>query len=237
LLQICAVFFLLFGSSGKAFADFGVELDIVFKDSTNRYQFLHVLGTEPDNAGDTLAVFDTLSFNRQRRVSLFYTVSAASENIISVVDTAGKITVSKPFDVSPRQTTFVAVVDAHQIKVAGKDYLYPRKNEDPHSYFYFLLIFFIVKVVITAIYIFTSKLPERLIFIASGAYLLSAFIDWFLPLQYLFRFLAIVLIEFLLIALFGRKAASPLRIGLLIIVVNAVGFGFIILTYLLYVFW
>lgn len=237
LLRVFPAFFLLFGSSGKAFADFGIELDVVFKDSTGRYRFLYVLDAGPVASGDTLAAFDTLSFNRQRRVSLFYTVPAASDNILSVVDTAGTIVSSTPFSVSSQQTTFVAVVDTHRIKVAGRDYLYPQKNEDPQSYFYFLLIFFMVKVIITAIFIFASKLPRRLIFIASGAYLLSAFIDWFLPLHYFFRFLAIALIEYLLIALFGRKAASPLRIGLLVIVVNVVGFGLIVLTYLLYVFW
>ncbi len=234
-LRICTVFLLLIPCE-KTVADVNVELDVFFKDSTQRCRFLYVLGTDSEGSADTLAVFDTLEFNNRQRVSLFYSVHSDSENTISIVDTAGQSLMSKPFKVSSQRTTFVVTVHPQRIKVTVKDYLYPRKNEDEQSYFFFLLIYFVVKVLIAIGYILVRKLPLRLISIASGAFLLGAFIEWFLPLHYFWRFLMTVLVEFLLIAFFGRKLISVFRAGLLTLIVNIIGFGIIFAAYLFYVF-
>ena len=220
----------------KAFADIGVELDVVFRDSV-QCRYLYVLSPNAGGTNDTLAVFDTLSFNGQNRVSLFCTVSSHGKNKLSLVDSGGLHIESDLFSISPRRTTFVAEVGNEQIKITHKDFLYPLKNEDERSYFIFLMIFFVVKIILAAVFIFSSKLPKRLIPIASGAFLLSSFVDWFLPMNYLYRFLIIALAEYPLIAVVGRKSISLLRAAGLILMVNIAGFGFIAFLYLLFVFW
>jgi len=235
------LFLLLILACGKMFANIGVELDVVFKDCADssivQYRYLYVLCPAADGTSDSLAVFDTLHFNGKNRVSLFYSVHSNGKNILSMVDSAGVYLESKPFMVSPKRTTFAVVVGQQQIEVVAKDYLYLRKNENEHSYYVFLLIFFVVKFLFTVIFVFISKLPKRNVFIASGAFILSAFIDWLIPLNYLYRFLMIILAEYLLIALVGRKSISWLRAAMLALTVNIAGFGFIAILYLLYVFW
>jgi hypothetical protein len=221
---------------GKVFAEIGVELDVVFNDSTVQCRYLYVLSPNAAGTNDTLAVFDTLSFNGQNRVSLFYTVGSEEKNILALVDSDGLHIKSNSFGISPQHTAFVVHVGQQQIKVAAKDYLYPLKNEDERSYFVFLLIYFVVKIVISAIFIFSSKLPKRLIFIASGAFLLSAFVDWFLPIHYLYRFAAAALAEYLMIATFGRKSISWLQASALVVIVNVAGYGIIAILYLMFVF-
>ncbi len=237
MMRICAIFFLLLVICGRAVAGVNIELDVVFRDSTKQCQFLYILVPNAEGNNDTLAVFDTLSFNKQSRISLFYTAPSDRKNLISIVDTSGLHLESRPFKVSSEQTTFTVFIKKHQVKVVNKDYLYPQKNEDKQSYFFFLLIFFIVKILIATIYIFISKLPKRLISIAAGTFLLSAFIDWFLPYNYFYRLLITALVEFLLIFLVGRKSIPWFRAILLVILVNVVGFGIIVTAYLLYVFW
>ena len=229
---------------GKAFAGIGVELDVIFKDnlrqadgSTVQYRYLYVLCPTANGTNDTLAVFDTLSFNRKNRISLFYFVHSDEKNKLLMVDSSGEHVESNFFKVSPHRTTFSVTVGEQQIEVAGKDYLYLRKNENEQSYYVFLLIFFVVKLLITVIFVLLSKLPGRIISIAAGAFLLSAFIDWLFPLNYLYRILLTMLAEYLLIALIGRKSISWLRAAMLVFAVNIAGTGIIVILYLMYVFW
>jgi len=236
MLRTVTLLFLIF-TFEKAFAGIGVELDVVFNDSTVQCWHLYVLRHDTKKANDTLAVFDTLSFIGQSRVSLFYSVGSARKNILSMVDSDGVHVESKPFSVSPWQTVFTVGIGQHQIFVTGKDFLYPRKKENEHSYIVFLLIFFAVKSLIVAIFNTVLKLLKRNIFIATGAFLLSAFIDWLLPINYLYRFLIIMLTEYLLIALVGCKSISWLRAAMLVLIINIVGYGIITILYLLYVFW
>jgi len=221
----------------KSFANVNVELDVVFSDSTVNCRYLYVLASSANGTNDTLAVFDTLSFNRQNRVSLFYSVLSNGKNTLSLVDSAGVHVKSKPFKVSPQHTTFKVELGQQQIKITHKDFLYPLKNEDARSYFVFLIVFFVIKILITVVFVFASKQRKRIIAIASGAFLLSAFIDWLIPLNYLYRLLMILLAEYLLIALIGRRFISWLRAAMLVATVNMVGFGMIVLLYLMYVFW
>lgn len=234
--RICPLLLVLLLVRGNLFAGIGVELDVVFKDSI-QCRYLYVFSPNAKGTNDTLALFDTLSFKGQSRVSLFYSARSAGKNMLSIVDSGGVHIESKPFRVSPQRTVFTVAAGQEQILVTGKDYLYPQKNEDERSYYIFLLISFSVKILITAIFIFVSRLPKRIISIASGAFLLSVFIDWFLPVIYLYRFLIIMLAEYLLIALVGRKSVSRLRAALLVLVVNLTGYGIIAIMYLMYVFW
>jgi len=222
---------------GKAFAGINVELDVVFRDSTVQCRYLYALSPAADGTNDTLAIFDTLSFNGKNRVSLFYFVQSDEKNKLLMVDSDGTYVESNFFKISPHRTTFAVIVGERQIEVAGKDYLYLRKNENERSYYVFLLIFFAVKFLITVIFVLLSKLPGRVISIASGAFLLSAFVDWLFPLNYLYRILIIMLAEYLLIALIGRKFISWLRTAMLIFGVNMAGTGIIVILYLMYVFW
>ena len=237
MLRINMMFLVLSLVCGKVFANIGVELDVVFRDSTVQCRYLYVLRPNTDRTNDTLAVFDTLSFSGQSRTSLFYSVSSKGKDMLSLVDSSGICIESKPFSVSPLHTVFTVVVGQRQILVTGKDYLYPQRNEDERSYFIFLFLFFSVKILITAIFNFVSKLHKRNISIAAGAFLLSAFAEWFLPLHYLYRFLITMLSEYMLIALVGRKSISRLRAAMLVLVVNFCGYGIIAILFLLFVFW
>lgn len=234
MLRIRILFLLLMLTCGKLFANSVVELDVVFKDSTIQCRYLYVLVPE---ANDTLAVFDSLSFNGKNRVSLFYSAGFDGKNLLSIVDSGGVHIKSKPFMTSPRRTVFSVVVGRRQIEVTGKDYLYLRKNDNERSYYVFLFIFVIIKILITIIFGFASKQRKRIVAIASGAFLISAFIDWLFPIDYLYRFLMILLAEYLAIALTGHRFISWLRAAMLVLTVNIIGFGMIAILYLLYVFW
>ena len=228
---------------GKIFAGI-VELDVFFRDSLGRTdgsiiqcRHIYVLCPAADGTNDTLAIFDSLSFNMRNRASLFYTTRPDEKNTLLMIDSDGMQIESNPFRISPRRTTFAVIVDPQQIEVVAKDYLYLRKNENAQSYYIFLLIFFVVKLTITVVFTFISKLPRRTISIAAGAFLLSAFVDWLFPIKYLYRFLMIILVEYLLIALVGRRSISRLRTAMLVLLVNIAGFGIIDILYLLYVFY
>ena len=235
--RVCSLFLLLIFSCSELLANIGVELDVSFRDSTVQCRYLYVLSPNTGGTNDTLAVFDSLSFNGQNRVSLFYAASPAEDNMLLMADSSGMQIESKLFRVSHRRTTFDVIVGKQQIKVTNKDYLYPQKNEDERSYFIFLTIFLVVKILITAIFVFTTEHPKRIVSIASGAFLLSAFVDWFFPLHYLCRFLITMVVEYLLIAFVGHRSISWLWSALLVLLVNVIGFGFITVLYLLYVFW
>ena len=214
-------------------ANINVELDVAFIDSTVNCLYLYVVCFDKN---DTIAAFDTLSFNKHDRVSLFYSVKSAGKNRLSIIDSTGIYIESKPFMVSPRRTVFSVVVEQQLISVAKKDYLYLKKNENENSYFIFLLFFFLVKVLITTVFVFISNLPRRNITISSGAFLLSSFIDWHFPVYYLYRLLLTMLVEYLLIAIVGRNSISWLQALLLVKIVNVSGFGIIAILYLSYIF-
>jgi len=117
------IFLLLYLIYGKAFAAVHVELDIVFKDCDSTLQcryFLYVLSSGVEGTTDTIAVFDTLSFNRQNRVSLFFTANTGEKNMLSLVDSGGLHIESNLFKISSRRTTFATVVGRQQIKVVHK---------------------------------------------------------------------------------------------------------------------
>jgi hypothetical protein len=227
----------LYIPNGKVLADFDVELDVFFKDSTLNGRYLYVLEFSQGKSADTLAVFDSLAFNRQDRISLFYNSEQIRETKLVYIDTSGLNLNSKIFKPSPGRTTFAVSINRQNIKIVNKDFAYPQKNEDEQSYLYYLSIFVFVKILIAMVFIFASTLPKRLISISSGTFLLSVLIDWNLPLHYFIRFLITALAEFLLISLIGRKHISWLQSVLLVIIVNIAGFGIILGGYLLYVFW
>ena len=237
MIRIGVLCMLLLFACGKAFSGIGVELDVAFEDSTVHCRYLYVLAIGVDGQNDTIAIFDTLSFNGQNRISLFYTAPSSGKNMLSMVDSAGVTVQSKPFILSPRRTTFDVVVGKQQIKVINYDYHYLRKDGNESSFYVFLTIFFIIKTLITIIFVLVSKQRKRIITIASGAFLLCAFIDWLSPLNYLYRLLIIILTEYLMIKLIGFKYISWLRAALLVLIVNIVGYGIIAILNLTYVFW
>ena len=237
MLRICIVIISLMLYGGTLFASVGVELDVSFRDSTVRCQNMYVLSPSLERMYDTLAIFDTLSFNGQNRVSLFYSANPDTQHRIAIVDTSGIEISSRYFTVSPQRTTFAVYIGQQSIRVINSDFIYPQKNDDERSYFVFLFIFFVIKILITSIFIFSSKLPKRLISAASGTFLLTAFIDWLFPLHYLSRFFITLLTEYLLIAYIGRVSISWWKAAILVLFVNIIGFGLITTLYLLFVFW
>ena len=235
--RVCIILLSLIFTDGKMFANVGVELDVSFRDTTVQCQFLHVLSPNMRGTYDTIAIFDSLSFKGQSRVSLFYSVDTIGENIVSVTDASGIVAESRFYNVSPKRTTFAVLIGQQNIRLINKDYIYPQKNDDERSYYIFLAIFFAVKILITTIFVFSLKLPKRIITISSGTFLLTAFIDWLLPLHYLSRFFIMMLAEYLLIAYAGRASISWLRTALLVLLVNVTGFGLITSLYIVFVFW
>lgn len=117
------IFFLFFTLlSENTFSNIDVELDVVFRDSTVQTRYLYVLCSDKN---DTVAVFDTLSFNGYDRVSLFYSVNGRNENMLAMLDSGGVQFESKPFTVSPRSNIFSVIIDNRKISVEKKSYLYP----------------------------------------------------------------------------------------------------------------
>jgi len=139
-------------------------------------------------------------------------VENAGKNKLSMTDFNGLQFESKPFIVSLQRSLFMITVDQQQISVAKKNFIYPKKTENEKSYFVFLLIFFFVKVFISTILILFSKFPKRVIAIVSGAFLISSFIDWYFPVYYLYRLVITMLVEYILIAIVGRKHISCYRL-------------------------
>ena len=227
----------LFFALGRAHAGVSVELDVVFNDTTIRRPSMYVLVPNAYGTNDTLAAFDSLSFYGLNRVSLFYTARSNQRNILSMVDSSGVYMESKPFRVSPQRANFKVMVGQQHIKVSNKDFLYPQKNDDQRSYFAFLTIFLAIKILITAGFVFSSKQRKRIVIIALTVFLVSAFMDWFLPINYVYRLLTMMLSEFLLIALVARKSILWRQAALLVLTVNSLGFGLIAILYLWFVFW
>lgn len=222
---------------GNIFAGLNAELDVVFEEPGQQCRFMYILSPDIEGKSDTLAIFDSLAFNRQQRVSLFFPIPQKREIKVSILTAGGQRMESGLFGVSPRQTTFAVSVNSKRIKITGKDFLYPQKNEDERSYVIFSLIFFIVKMLISSVYISVTRLPKPLLAITSGIFILSAFIDWFFPMNYYCRFLFAALFETLLLKVAGRASITWRHTILLATIVNIIGFGIIFALYFMYVLW
>jgi hypothetical protein len=223
---------------GQASANIGIELDVVFGDSTVQCRYLYVLRHDvAESKNDTLAVFDSLSFNGLTRVSLFFTANNDGNHILLMVDKNGELFESNHFKISSQRTVFPVVVQQRQISVTDSIFLNPRKNDNDNLYLIFRLLFLAVKVLLAISYILVFKLRVRNIAIVSCAFLPSVLIEWFFPLNYFYRLLLIMLVEYLLIAIVGRRSISLLHAAALVVIVNAAGFGIISVIYLLQLFW
>ena len=245
MLRICGLFLLLTVVDCKVFAGIDVELVVFFKDTAVQCQYFYVLDTYEKGKSSTLAVFDTLSFNGNDRVSLFYTAKNGGINTVLMVDTAGVLMKSKPFRVSSGRllntgstsAVFNVVIGQGQISVALRNHHYLQKNRNNYSYFIFLFTSFTVKFLIAFILILLSNLPKRIITVASGAFLLSIFIDLLFPFHYIYRFIMTLLAGYILIAIVLRKSISWLQTTMLVLIVNIAGFGIIAFMYIFYVLW
>lgn len=219
------------------FAGSNAELDVVFEEPGQQCQLMYILSPDIEGKSDTLAIFDSLAFNRQRRVSLFFSIPQKREIKVSILTAGGQRIDSRLFEASPRQTAFAVSVNSKRIKIAGKDFFYPQKNEDERSYVIFSLIFFIVKMLISSVYISAARLPKPLLAVTSGIFILSPFIDWFFPMNCYRRFLFAALFETLLLKVAGRASITWKHTILLATIVNIIGFGIIFALYFLYVLW
>jgi hypothetical protein len=220
-------------SCGTSFAGFNIELDVFSQENAASVRFLHVLAAH----NDTLTVFDSLAFGKQNRSSLFFATPQPQTIKIVALTTDEQSVESEWFEVSPRRTTLLVTIQNDKIDVSAKDFRYPRKNENENSYFVFLLIFLLVKLLITILYMSAFRMPKQLIQSISGAFLFSGVIDWIFPVSYLFRILMIMFVECFLIYFSSRKVISLLQTAILSIVVNIAGSGLIALIYMAYVFW
>jgi len=215
-----------------------VELDVVFVDTTFFVKYLYVISSEINGAtGDTLALFDTLSFNRHDRVSLFYSVSNKRNSIISIVDSDGIQIESKPFRIRTTRrnlpAVFAVVVENRQVTVAKRDYLHFQKKGSLG----FLVIFVSVKFLIMLCFVMLSTLPKRTIAVASIAFFASGVINWLIPHYFAYKILIYIPLEYLTILLIGRKFISWLPAAFLVLAVNISGLGVIALLYLIHMFW
>ena len=225
-------------------ANVDVELDVVFKDTTVQCRYLYVISLDRQGTGDTIAIFDTLSFKRHEGVSLFYSVENDETNILVIIDTAGMVIQSKPFRILSGKfirnrnvpAVFTVVIGKEQIAVANKKYRYLESYENKSMYFVFMLLFITVKLLIAISFSLLSELHRRIILIASGAFLFTALMVWFIPLYHIYRLFITIFTEYLLIAVIGRKYISWLLAAILILIVNLAGFGIITLMYIFYVF-
>ena len=164
----------------QATANIVVELDVDFRDSTVQCNYMYV--TRYDAIGGNnymLAVFDSISFNRFDRVSLFYNVNETENNMLFMVDTHGTRFKSNSFTVSPHSSAFAVVVEQQKISITKINYLI--------DYFYKLLI--------------------------------------------------LMFVEYLLVAVIGRKSVSALRAAVIVLIANIAGFGIITVIYILHTFW
>ncbi len=211
----------------------GVELDIALKDSISNCRYIYIL-TEKS---DTLATFDSLAFAETRHTSLFFSIPDKQEIRLVAITNPTDTLFSDFFTVSPTQTLFSVTIEPGEINVKHKDYLYPLKKDNEHSYLFFLLLFVLIKTLIATSYIFLKEIPKRMIIVVVGVFLLSAVIDWVIPIQYLIRLLGMAIFEFLLVRLFGQKNITWAQSAIMIGITNAISFGIIFIAYLFYVFW
>ena len=235
--RFCCIFlfFTLLGS--KTFNAADVELDVVFSDSTVHCRYLYVISLGDNGLRDTIARFDSLSFNRHDRVSLFYPVNNYAKNMIAFADSQGVHTESEPFRISLLTRSAPAIfrvsIGNQQVTVAKRDYFHLQKDEN----LAFVFVMFATKVLIMLFLVMLSALPKRTIAISTGAFFASSLLNWFFPLHYLYSTLISLPAEYLLIALIGRKYISWLRAAILVLVVNIAGFGIIAFLYIVYMFW
>ena len=219
---------------GKLYGSIDVELDVLFGDSTVNCRCMYVICID-DN--DTIAAFDTLSFFGYDRASLFYRMNGDGKDKLILLYNDSVLVESNIFEVLARRAVFDVVIWRDKISVSAKDYLYPRKNNNKYSYFIYLLIFFAIKTLLTALYIFIIPLAKRNILIASGVFLISSLIDWSLPVHFFFRFVLTVALEYIMISLIGRKSITWGWSAVLVLLVNISGAGIIALLYFFFSFW
>ncbi|MDR0713574.1 MAG: hypothetical protein LBF89_04855 [Bacteroidales bacterium] len=207
-----------------------VELNVAACD-TIRYRFLYVINTA---GNDTIAAFDSLSFDRKENSLYFNCEDEPTLRICIVTDRQSAV--SESFTVFSQHTLFYVSLQDDMVNVSIENFQYPQNEENKSAYFVFLLIFFTVKWSISATYIFVMRLPKRLLSVAAGTFLLSAFIDWYLPVNYLFR---LPILAFAECGLFLTAwKILPLKHNILMVSgANIAGFGLIILLYLLFIFW
>ncbi|MDR1866325.1 MAG: hypothetical protein LBR08_12235 [Bacteroidales bacterium] len=218
---------------GGLFAAEEVELEVVFPDDAAQCRFLYVLA---ETGGDTLAVFDTLSFGRQRRSSLFFPMPRRQSVKLVAVTAGGRHLESRPARVSSHRTTFLATVGDDAIHLSVKDFLYPRKNDSEQAYLVFLLIFFAVKLSLAALFAVVFRLPKTALYAVCGMFMISGLIEWNLPLDYLLRMLVLIALEWIFISIGARKIISPRQTLAMVTTVNIAAFGLIAAVYLAYVF-
>jgi hypothetical protein len=216
---------------GGLYANIETEFEIVIVDSIPQYRYLSIVSLE---SNDTLR-FDPINFNAQERVNLFFKNVFSGKSILLLTDYQGQTISSKPFKISNKRNEFLVFVQSSTIDVTNKTFLYPLKNENKNSYYVFLLLFFVVKMLISYIFISISKLQKRIIFVAAGTFLISSFIDWIFPINYVIRFVLTAIIEYLLITVAGAGLISWKKSCALILVVNIIGFGIIAFAYTLYI--
>jgi len=159
------IFFTFLCAPQAASANIVVELDVSFRDSTVQCRCMYVMRYDVvEGNNDMLAIFDSISFNRFDRVSLFYNVNEAENNILFMVDTHGTLFKSNPFKVSTHSDTFSVVVEQQQISITKTDFLI--------DHLYKLLILVFVEYLLIVIIGRKSKLLFRLaviVFIANLA--------------------------------------------------------------------
>jgi hypothetical protein len=178
-----------------------------------------------------------LSFETPDRSTLYFSADNNQEIKLIMLTAGWQRMESETFTVSPQQSTLLVTVENDEISISAKDFRYPEKDSNENSYFVFLLIFFAVKLLISIAYIFAFRLPKQLFSIAAGIFLLSAFIDWTLPIHFLLRLASVIAFEFGLFFFTSRKIFPLLHNIVMTIAVNIAGFGLIMLAYLIYVFW
>ncbi|MDR3093782.1 MAG: hypothetical protein LBU62_03950 [Bacteroidales bacterium] len=210
-----------------------IELEVIVPDSLS-FRHLYVL-----NAGnnDTLAVFDSMYVGYAKRSTLYFPSKEAQYIRLLLLTTSWQRIESASFSISARHSAFTVTINDLQIKVTRRDFRYPQKNEDDNSYWVFLLIFFLVKILISTACIYAMNLPRSLLYSISGVFLLSSLIYWSLPMFYLLRILVMVVFEFGILFLMESKKMPLLHNALLVIAENIAGVGLIELVYLFYVFW
>ena len=223
--------------SGQAIKDQCVELDVVFNDSTMRCLYLYVICVDNNELRDTLAIFDSLSFNRQDRVSLFYKANNLEKKIISFIDCQGVDTHSKPYGISAfsRNTPalFSVILANQQVTIVERDFFYLLKKENLAT----LIIFYISKLLIISLFVTFSTLPKRTAAIASGSFLLSMAIYLLFPFYFVFNILIIIPVEYLFIALIGKKYISWLWAAFLVLGANIISYGIVAFLYYFYYFY
>jgi hypothetical protein len=232
------MFFLwfLFFLYADAQAETVVELNVAFRDSTVRCGGVCVLAAGV--AGDTLVVFDSLSFRGMEEVSLFYDIVANGVHRLLVYDTDGAEMESNTFRVSHRRTAFSVLIGKGSVRVSGMPYLFPRRVGARYPFLSFLLVSFLFKIVFSTVFVLisgvlTSGQRFRLVWVAGVAFLLSAPIGWLLPAPHLLRLLIIMAVDWGVIVLLCRGYVGRRMAMRMVMVVGVPVYGLIAVSHLL----